>query len=543
MFNWFDKLLVKIAKKILNKYAPTGEFIAYINEQEEKVLKKLGGYGQPVNETGVKSFQDWLEWLKTAGKVAGSAAKYYIDYTDQKRKSEIAERAYNQYAAEVAEAEKQAQAAVNVGLTPMEILNTPTTKADVTDFTAVAARGGLMNLPTKQRKRYALGPSPDDIPTIDEEVLTPHDFKMEGVDVLEEQVFYDTGRGDRANAMQIWNQMQNPDKAIFDFDFEIFFLDGGWSDMIKSEIEVGTETQMASSDMGDPQENADAHAMRMFGKPYKQLLPEELELFDLEMERLGSKFMAQGGIMAAQGGRIGYQVGTSDIPGIPGVGKAMRDVEFPTFSEGVNQEFPSNELGAVDTTVQEDVSTTGEVENLLKGTRVQEDVSTTNGNQIQESAMTLVNTGIVANTQEALEAAHMLNAVENKIPGVTKVALALIEAGHVADIREAINEAAKIIYGSQVNQKAHGGRIKKAPGGIMDLGGMEKDYRTTGGFVPLGGRERADDVPARLSKNEFVMTADAVRAAGGGSINRGAQRMYNTMKHLEASPGSKRMTA
>ena len=55
MFNWFDKLLVKIAKKILNKYAPTGEFIAYINEQEEKVLKKLGGYGQPVNETGVKS--------------------------------------------------------------------------------------------------------------------------------------------------------------------------------------------------------------------------------------------------------------------------------------------------------------------------------------------------------------------------------------------------------------------------------------------------------------------------------------------------------
>ena len=91
--------------------------------------------------------------------------------------------------------------------------------------------------------------------------------------------------------------------------------------------------------------------------------------------------------------------------------------------------------------------------------------------------------------------------------------------------------------------KAKGGRIRKAPGGIMDLGGMEKDYRTTGGFVPLGGRERADDVPARLSKNEFVMTADAVRAAGGGSINRGAQRMYDTMKHLEASPQSKRMTA
>ena len=90
---------------------------------------------------------------------------------------------------------------------------------------------------------------------------------------------------------------------------------------------------------------------------------------------------------------------------------------------------------------------------------------------------------------------------------------------------------------------AKGGRIKKAPGGIMNLGGLEKDYRTTGGFVPIGAYEKKDDVPARLSKNEFVMTADAVRAAGGGSINRGAQRMYNTMKHLEASPGSKRMTA
>ena len=78
-----------------------------------------------------------------------------------------------------------------------------------------------------------------------------------------------------------------------------------------------------------------------------------------------------------------------------------------------------------------------------------------------------------------------------------------------------------------------GGRVKKAPGGLMNLGGMEKDYRTTGGFVPIGKKEKADDVPARLSKNEFVMTADAVRAAGGGNINKGAQKMYNTMKQLE----------
>ena len=70
-------------------------------------------------------------------------------------------------------------------------------------------------------------------------------------------------------------------------------------------------------------------------------------------------------------------------------------------------------------------------------------------------------------------------------------------------------------------------------GGLMDLGGKEMDLRG-GGFVPIGKKERADDVPARLSKNEFVMTADAVRAAGGGSVNEGAKRMYKVMNDLEA---------
>jgi hypothetical protein len=78
-----------------------------------------------------------------------------------------------------------------------------------------------------------------------------------------------------------------------------------------------------------------------------------------------------------------------------------------------------------------------------------------------------------------------------------------------------------------------GGRRMAQEGGLMDLGGMEKDYRNDGGFVPLGGEEKADDVPARLSKNEFVFTADAVRGAGGGDIDKGAGIMENVMKNLE----------
>ena len=76
-------------------------------------------------------------------------------------------------------------------------------------------------------------------------------------------------------------------------------------------------------------------------------------------------------------------------------------------------------------------------------------------------------------------------------------------------------------------------RVTAAKGGLMSLGGMEKDYRQEGGFVPLGKEEKADDVPARLSKNEFVFTADAVKAAGGGDIDAGAEVMQNMMTNLE----------
>jgi len=79
----------------------------------------------------------------------------------------------------------------------------------------------------------------------------------------------------------------------------------------------------------------------------------------------------------------------------------------------------------------------------------------------------------------------------------------------------------------------NGGIIGLKDGGMLNFGGREMDLRS-GGFVPIGKKERADDVPARLSKNEFVMTADAVRAAGGGSVNKGAQRMYDIMNRLEA---------
>jgi len=87
------------------------------------------------------------------------------------------------------------------------------------------------------------------------------------------------------------------------------------------------------------------------------------------------------------------------------------------------------------------------------------------------------------------------------------------------------------------------GKTFRSVGGIGDVptgklrqnnaGVIERDYRDEGGFVPVGIKERADDVPAMLSKNEFVMTADAVRGIGGGDVEKGSKKLYNTMKQAE----------
>ena len=69
---------------------------------------------------------------------------------------------------------------------------------------------------------------------------------------------------------------------------------------------------------------------------------------------------------------------------------------------------------------------------------------------------------------------------------------------------------------------------------LLDMDGQEMDLRAEGGFVPIGRMEKADDVPARLSKNEFVFTAEAVRNAGEGDVDKGAEVMYNMMKNLES---------
>ena len=108
-----------------------------------------------------------------------------------------------------------------------------------------------------------------------------------------------------------------------------------------------------------------------------------------------------------------------------------------------------------------------------------------------------------------------------------------------ADIDDPQTIMANAFRYQNIRTMAEGGSTEKEPVAektmpLLDMGGMEKDYREDGGFVPIGRMEKADDVPARLSKNEFVFTADAVRNAGDGNVDKGAEVMYNMMKNLEA---------
>jgi hypothetical protein len=120
--------------------------------------------------------------------------------------------------------------------------------------------------------------------------------------------------------------------------------------------------------------------------------------------------------------------------------------------------------------------------------------------------------------------------------GVTIPEAKAIMDNPAANLKDAtiLKEFIKAIMG-----KKDGGRMgfmmgSEVPVRQNQAGVSEMDYRNTGGFVPpIGVKEKADDIPAMLSNNEFVFTADAVRAAGGGSVNKGAQKMYALMKQLE----------
>jgi hypothetical protein len=455
---------LKQAAKLLNKHAPDGESLAYINPGEARLLKAHGGSGIETL-SGVPSYNwftdavnwvvdkgsdvvDWLgyskdgggggkELIKDVGKLGLSTLAFFEAKKDREGLTAHEQKIYNDLKAQGAAADLQF--ALNVGEGP-KVENVPTTIEDVASYTDVT-------LPALKTTAVAEGG----------------------------RIGYSSGTENGA-LKKTYNKV---------IQRKIKMLQG----MKDSGIEISAEDD-------------------------KWL-----------QEHTGQ----------AQGGRIGYNLG-----GIGAMDPRMgyqhgspHGQVIPTFSEGVEQMYESGPLGVKDfeTINWERESPYGEIENLLKGTRV------------QESETIDYNTVPYPVIREKMKSYAGMIGSDN-IYDIIKIATQVGDKEFVDYLRQTFTlegdrgvENPGFSTASGALGAAYGGRIGAKEGGIMpllNLGGMEKDYRQDGGFVPIGRREKADDVPARLSKNEFVFTADAVRNAGGGDIDKGAQRMYNVMKNLEA---------
>ena len=311
----------------------------------------------------------------------------------------------------------------------------------------------------------------------------------------------------------------------------------------------------------DPMSEKNDMAMELFGKQLKDLTDDELDLLDEEIQRLRSKFMATGG-------RAQYGLG-SLVKSIKKTAKKVlkspigKAALLYTVTGGLgnlaggralfkNFLSPTTFLGGAG-----DIFKKGALTNILnlsgaeRGTGAAMDALKIGG------AGSII-TGLLASKEKQPGESNL--DFEKRIAQVNdqldvQFRRLYPQGGNETDEEYDIRISA-LVKGADdqtvpVGEMADGGRVMRAfgsdelveeasgieglPININSKGVKELDLRETGGFIPpVGVKEKADDIPAMLSNNEFVMTADAVRAAGGGSVNKGAQRMYDLMKGLES---------
>ena len=458
--------------------------------------------------------------IDTVGKTVAASGKAYLDYKDQLRKNEIEEGVYDDYMQAAKDAGQEAQAAVDLNLTPMTVTGVPTSKADVTNFTALAANGGIIGL-----KNGTPNPGIAALRKKAPEVVKAMGFNMGGGPGIEalrkkapgvvKRMGFEDGTGENGVQMIAEEISTNPLKQIVEKIKNTQYKrklgrtdDGDLAERTSEYVDDNAfkENITAIREPGESENRAMLNAIINDGldteakmdeaskeKIILSLLEEmrrsgdmEKKEYDLYMEAY-SQSLNQGGIAnLRKGGRPGYMMGEGPV-----------------------------------------------MDNKTDGTVSIEEAIT----ETEEPMEMAYNSGTSYSNNEGTHGIERAYRIWQILPDD-------IQGGYGSDFQNFFEttdwHGVKMKKGGIASLKK-GGRVKRAGGGVMDLGGKEKDYRFNGGFVPIGEYEKKDDVPARLSKNEFVFTADAVRAAGGGSINKGAQKMYNTMKTLEAQPQAKRM--
>ena len=305
------------------------------------------------------------------------------------------------------------------------------------------------------------------------------------------------------------------------------------------------EMKMASEP--DIMDERNELSLRLFGKELKLLTPEEMDLLDQEAERLMQKFMADGGRAQYGLGSFVKSVGKAVKGAVKGVGSILKSpagllaLNFApmlfkggasTFLGGSNPMFNiGSMLGLGSDKAMNALKIGGAgaaITGLLAGMEQEEG----------ESDMDFAQRRAQVKDQLKVQFSRLYPKGDNESPEDYDVRIsALVEGaddqtvdvGNMADGGRVMRA-----FGSdELVEQASG--IEGLPVNVNSKGVKELDLRNTGGFIPpVGVKEKADDIPAMLSNNEFVFTADAVRAAGGGSVNKGAQRMYDLMKNLES---------
>ena len=306
-------------------------------------------------------------------------------------------------------------------------------------------------------------------------------------------------------------------------------------------------------------------SMSVFGKSLNELTEIEIEM----LMNLAREKAAYGGIMNSATGRRAYGLGSvfkSVGKAVKGVAKGVKkfaksDLGKAAILAGVGFGIPGTSFGGLFGRASFGGaakglfghSGIGPTFSALKGSMFPGATEATDAVLSKKAKGTLASFAIGSLGSAALSAAeaggldtsdpnaqvdleslqsYLSTGYKNLNPNATDEEVNLFVQENTSEYRAMGGRIGYAMGSDELVEQASG--IEGLPININSRGIKELDLRKTGGFVPpVGVKEKADDIPAMLSNNEFVFTADAVRAAGGGSVDKGAQIMYDTMKRLE----------
>ena len=634
----------KQAADFLNKRAPKGESLAFINESEARLLKANGGMGLPLPDTGgVPSYFEWGEAWNAAKNWAADKVKdidvgewvdigtkawdTYTKYKSEKRENEEEQATYDKYLQDTADYERAAEIAIAENLTPMAVAKPALTKADITDFTLVKD-GGIIGLKNGGRPGYMMGDMVMEETTNTmkpEEVNAALDSIPLEMQAVSQELFQKAVEELTEKELQMlmaYMQKAAMESSMASAPMEeemmtsetIMAANGGIMNnkrgLVNGPGGYAGELYASRTDLPEARGNPavveidenfvderivpEEYGLEPENRPAFPQTYDESEMIVTEPVGLNSasnevskeeQYLIEGGIEFEKQLMEIYNAFQQRFPNIENsVNYSFEDMiaelqmegvfeasngKLIAMAEGLRNITPAS-IARTKQRIARGDTQYGNVPNdamMASGggagiealRKVRPDVVETMGFNMGGRAMYNQGMGPVMDQgmggeqmimASAPDASSELNDMALMVYGVPLDQLTETQRLDLEDLLGSKNSIQPQETG--IMQAANGGRAMYAYGqgpvmnqGIgtmmandgmemLDMNGMEKDYRFNGGFVPMGEYEKKDDVPARLSKNEFVFTADAVRAAGGGSIQKGAKRMYDTMKNLEA---------